>query len=266
MELKDLTAKDRELLTKKLIEEVILPTWKQLTSWNALTSQTAQIDFGYLAQHMVSVIAGIKGTHARGKGLDLEDGSEVKAASCLSAADTPRWNKINGKAVSVAEMKERLESMPYFFFVLLDTTKKAGDILRCRIWAVRPKEDVNFRNVALEWARRAEIGEIKSDNLQLHPPRWEKGDDNITTNECGYLKLPLIYESVQLNVPGILVMKTTHYAPELLETGLSEVANKETANTKATVIVAGAAAVAAGLLTSRTLRRGRPPKDEDSKG
>lgn len=222
MDLKDLSKNDREILAKKFIEEVILPQWKQLSAWNRLTSQTSQLDFGYLSQHLVSLVSGIEGKHQRGKGDDLSDGSEVKSASCIDAADTPRWNNVNCGAKTVREIQSKMESLPFLFFVLLDTTERGGDILRCRIWVVRPSEDENFLNVMLDWATKKETGEIKSTNLQLHPPRWEKGVDNITTNTSGNLKLPLLYHSEQLDIPGILVMETKLFDPEMILNGFSE--------------------------------------------
>ena len=95
MELKDLDEQEREILAKKFIEEVILPQWAQLSNWNSVTNQTSQLDFGYLSQHLVSLITGIKGNNQRGKGDDMADGSEVKSASCVDAEDTPRWNNVN---------------------------------------------------------------------------------------------------------------------------------------------------------------------------
>ncbi len=74
----------------------------------------------------------------------------------------------------------------------------------------------------LTWAQKKEDGEITSSNLQLHPPRWEKGVDNITSNTSGNLKLPLVYESRQLDVPGILVMQTIFFDESVMMEDLSE--------------------------------------------
>ena len=220
MEIKDFDRDTREVLAKKFIEEVILPQWKQLKQWNNITKQTAQIDFGYLAQHLASIISGIPGKGQRGKGDDLEDGSEVKSASCLDAEDTPRWNNVNCGKKNIQDLTGILDATPYIFFVLIDTTERYGDILRCRIWSVRPGEDKAFRDVLLGWAKENEDG--KKVNLQLHPPRWEKAEENITTNLQGNLKLPLLYESIQIDLPEILVMKTKVYKPEILGNGLSK--------------------------------------------
>ena len=66
-------------------------------------------------------------------------------------------------------------------------------------------------------------GKESKTNLQLHPPRWEKATGNITTNLEGNLKLPLVYESQQMDLPGILVMKTTLFDESKISKGLSEV-------------------------------------------
>lgn len=226
MDLSHLNKKNKEILAKKFIEEVILPQWKQLGSWNKLTSQTSQLDFGYLSQHLVSILSGIEGNNQRGKGDDLKDGSEVKSASCIDATDTPRWNGVNCGAKTEAEIIDKFANIPYLFFVLLDTTIKGGDILRCRVWSVRPNDDTNFMNVLLAWARdndeKVIRGEKPKTNLQLHPPRWEKAEDNITTNNMGNLKLPLLYHSEQLDIPGILVMETKYFNISVIKKGISE--------------------------------------------
>lgn len=226
MELGDLDKGNKEILAKKFVEEVILPQWTQLSSWNGLTKQTSQLDFGYLSQHLVSLVSGIEGNNQRGKGDDLTDGSEVKSASCVDAVDTPRWNNVNCGAKLEADIVAKFDNMPYLFFVLLDTTERGGDILRCRIWSVRPTQDPEFMAVMRGWAgendEKQANGQSLKSNLQLHPPRWEKGDDNITTNTFGNLKLPLLYESVQLDIPGILVMQTTFFDEDVMTQGLSE--------------------------------------------
>jgi len=231
MLLNELTSSNREILAKKFLEEVILPQWMQLQKWNNLTVQTSQIDFGYLAQHLISLLTGIPGNGQRGKGDDLSDGSEVKSASCLDADDTPRWNGVNCHKKTRVDIDAKYDEFPYFFFVLIDTTEKNGSILRCRAWVVRPSEDEAFRRVTLGWGeendRRPYVDENGKTlkpmtNLQFHPPRWEKGEDNITTNTLGNLKLPLFYHAEQLDVPGISVMETKFYDPDVLNTGVTE--------------------------------------------
>lgn len=226
MLLNELTIQNREILAKKFLEEVVLPQWKQLQSWNDLTVQTSQIDFGYLSQHLVSLLSGIPGNGQRGKGDDLSDGSEVKSASCLDADDTPRWNGVNCHKKLSRDISDKYSEIPYFFFVLIDTTEKNGNILRCRAWVVRPSDDEAFRRVTIGWGRendeKQSSGQSLMTNLQLHPPRWEKAEENITTNSLGNLKLPLFYHAEQLDIPGISVMETKLFNPALVDSGLSE--------------------------------------------
>ncbi|MEM0941561.1 MAG: hypothetical protein AAF600_16600 [Bacteroidota bacterium] len=67
MELVNLDNGNKEILAKKFVEEVILPQWTQLSSWNELTKQTSQLDFGYLSPHLVSIVSGIEGNRYRRK-------------------------------------------------------------------------------------------------------------------------------------------------------------------------------------------------------
>jgi hypothetical protein len=69
-------------LIAALIKELFLDQRRVLTKWTGITNQSAQLDSGYIAQHLISLLTGIKGIRRRGKGLDLSDGSEVKCQQC----------------------------------------------------------------------------------------------------------------------------------------------------------------------------------------
>src|SRR5207253_10322932 len=88
----DLTIKNRRELAAQLIKELFLETRERLLKWAPITGQSAQVDAGYIAQHLVSLVTGIPGTRRRGKGLDLTDNSEVKTANSVDGIDMPRWN------------------------------------------------------------------------------------------------------------------------------------------------------------------------------
>ena len=145
------------------------------------------------SQILVSALTGIDG-YGRRKGPDLEDGSDVKAANCWDAIDTPRFNGCikAGTKASTAGSLESLDSMPFLFFVLWDTTESTAE-LRCRVWVVRTQYDVEFRRMASFWYERRRTGEIKSDNFQLHPPR--NTDTDVFRNNCGILNYPLLLEA-----------------------------------------------------------------------
>lgn len=145
------------------------------------------------SQIIVSALTGIKG-FARKKGPDLEDGSDVKAANCWDAIDTPRFNGCikSGTQSSTTNSLSSLDSQPYLFFVMWDTTETTSQ-KRCRIWVVRTQHDVEFRRIASKWYQQRAEGIIKSDNFQLHPPR--NLDHNVFRNNCGHLKYPLLFEA-----------------------------------------------------------------------
>lgn len=92
-----LTHDHRHQYAEEIVEELIVETRAKLHKWRSLTNQPAQIDTGYVAQHLVSIMTGLLGGGFRGKGDDLENGSEVKAANYLDSFDvrgasSPRWN------------------------------------------------------------------------------------------------------------------------------------------------------------------------------
>jgi len=145
------------------------------------------------SQLIVSALTDIKG-YARRKGPDLEDGSDVKAANCWDAIDTPRFNGCikSGTQSSSANSMSSLDSQPFLFFVMWDTTETTRK-KRCRIWVVRTPHDKEFRKIAQKWYRQRAEGIIRSDNFQLHPPR--NIDRNVFRNNCGHLEYPLLFEA-----------------------------------------------------------------------
>jgi hypothetical protein len=92
-----------------------------------VTQQTAQLDSGYLGQHLVSLISGTpgRGAGSRGKGHDLVDGSEIKTASALGGVDAPRWN--HSSFGNPKNVDAYLESK-YIYFVLFDTETRHEEI------------------------------------------------------------------------------------------------------------------------------------------
>ena len=165
------------------------------------------------SQILVSALTGIKG-YERKKGPDLENGSDVKAANCWDAIDTPRFNGClkAGTQASTANSLSSLDSMPFLFFVMWDTSEKKNQ-RRCRIWVVRTQFDKEFRKVARNWYKQRRKGEIKRDNFQLHPPRNQ--DHNVFRNNCGHLKYPLLFEAQLENGNFSLI----HYDESILSRG-----------------------------------------------
>lgn len=178
--LSSLSEMERIELCKELLNEQILFQRIKLEKWGIITAQSSQIDTGYIAQHLVSLRTQIPGQGMRGKGDDLYDGSEVKAANFLDSLDkkgatAPRWNFT---AVTPKIMERFLNySSLYLLSIDLDKNKK----IRIRIWAV----DVTKHNVLKEryiWWMNTK-GYIKfnnnkneSVNFQLFPPRMYKDE------------------------------------------------------------------------------------------
>lgn len=197
--------KTRQALAKQFIETVVFSQYRQLVSWRTVTGQSSQLDSGYLAQQLMSILTGVPGSGTRGKGVDLEDGSEVKAASTLSGKDVPRWNN---KLKSEDKIEEYLKN-PNIYFVLFDTIEKRESFpLRVRIWRVKPAQDAEFKRVVRDWANNA-----TSDNFQLHPPCWRS--DNVSTNNAGNLELPLMFYAEQIEIGDIDYMEIRQFKIQL---------------------------------------------------
>jgi hypothetical protein len=167
------------------------------------------------SQILVSLLTGIEG-RKREKGTDLVDGSDVKAANCWSAIDTPRFNGVipAGRLSKTSRKEENvsaLDATPFIFFVLWDDNTEAH--ARVRIWAVRPGSDRVFRQVCQTWYMQRKTGETKSTNFQLHPPRFR--DDNVFRNMCGNLDYPLLFCAIREEAG----FKCIHYDPETLQSG-----------------------------------------------
>jgi hypothetical protein len=155
---------------------------------------TVPCDTKSWSQILVSFLTEIPGLF-RQKGNDLADGSDVKAANAWDAIDKPRFNgvlkagRVGTEYVSISS----LDDMPFIFFVLWDWVDGLVNQERCRVWYVNTKKDEIFRNVAQKWYDLRNNGEIRSSNFQLHPPIHK--NENIVTNECGNLNLPLMFNA-----------------------------------------------------------------------
>ncbi len=177
------------------------------------TGHTTPCDTKSWSQILASLLLNVRGIE-RKKGADLEDGSDVKAANSWDAIDIPRFNGVvkDGRVLTSSNADD-LAKMPNLIFVLWDETK-VGAYDRCRIWIVRTSQDAVFRGVAEKWYK----GNKKSANFQLHPPIGY--DDNIVTNRCGNLSLPLLLDIRFEDGKWV----TKFYAPAVLSSGLSTLA------------------------------------------
>ncbi len=160
------------------------------------TGHTVPSDTKSWSQILVTTLTGIQGL-GRKKGADLIDGSDVKAANLWEAIDTPRFNGVlkTGRLSKTSRTPDdvtALDSVPYLFFVMWDSTPKENKP-RCRIWVVRPKDDPLFRKLATAWYKSRAGGDT-SNNFQLHPPR--NVDHDRFVNGWGTLSYPLLFSAV----------------------------------------------------------------------
>jgi hypothetical protein len=182
------------------------------------TGHPVPMDTRGWSQILVSVLTGVRGLE-RKKGADLDDGSDVKAANTWLAIDTPRFNGVikAGTQAETSGQMGSLDAMPYLYLVLWDVAPR--DTHRCRIWVVRPDVDPAFREMAAEWYRRRDLGDIRSTNFQLHPPRGR--DSNEIRNSCGNLNYPLYFAAERSHSGGYEV---TYQDPQVLLRGLTSYA------------------------------------------
>ena len=180
-ELAEIGAGQRAELARELLQEQVIDQRRRLHHWRDLTGQPAQIDTGYVAQHLVSIVTGVPGGGMRGKGEDLSDGSEVKSANFLDALDrrgaiAPRWNFM---ANDIATM-EALLAVPAIYLVSLDLNRHSR--VRARVWKLLPSAHAAFHSRYIEWMER--LGKPKLvdprrpyANFQLFPPKSQTDDD-----------------------------------------------------------------------------------------
>lgn len=199
----ELSEQVRRGLAKSFIEDAVIGQYRQLVRWQHITGQSAQIDSGYLGQHLVSLVSGVpgRGRGSRGKGADLSDGSEIKIASTLGGVDKPRWNNKLNTPLAVATYLQN----PAIYFGLFDTLEKGEDFpVRVRVWKVEPPTDEVFGNIVRAWAAKQTSG-----NFQLHPPCWS--DSDVATNQSGNVTLPLAFRAIQLDIEGVDYLEVEHW-------------------------------------------------------
>jgi len=188
-----LTRDQRIEAAPRLLDDLFRQTRRRFLEWAPITGQSAQVDSGYIAQHLVSLVTGIPGVWRRGKGLDLADDSEVKTANSVDGIDMPRWNLSFVREDTIGAMLEH----PFVFFVLFDHT--ADGRFRARIWGISPATDTGFKAAFANWR----AGPRLSRNFQLHPPIGR--DDDIATNDSGNLRLPKMFEAVEMTDGNLVV-------------------------------------------------------------
>ena len=90
-----ITIDDNENKIKQFLTDLIIEPRIKALYWSQITNQTPNLKVGYPAQHLASLITGMKGTGTGARGDDLIDGSEIKACSRLDQLD--KCNDCNEK-------------------------------------------------------------------------------------------------------------------------------------------------------------------------
>ncbi len=170
-----LSLDDRKNLALELLNEQVIKQRSLLTHWSIITGQSPQIDTGYVAQHIASLVTQISGQAMRGKGLDLIDASEIKAANFLDSLDkkgatAPRWN-------FTAVTKEIMERfLDYENIYLLSMDLNAYGRFRTRMWKIDITKHLVLRERYIEWMNKLGYPKFNttsdqpSVNFQLFPP------------------------------------------------------------------------------------------------
>lgn len=190
-----LSSTDKQKLLEDLFVDFFVNQWRVLLKWAALTGQSSQVDTGYIAQHIASILLAEPGQGFRGKGLDLLDGSEVKSAAIISGVDRPRWNHNMGtlaqdekrNAKGLATTSEAYLAAPSIFYLLFDRVVEADGtvgplVLRVRGWCLDGQADTAWRDLLERYCATRIPGKY---NLQLHPPVGY--NDDLVVNTLGNL-------------------------------------------------------------------------------
>lgn len=191
-----LSSDDRRRLLEDLFVDFFVKQWRVLLKWAALTGQSSQVDTGYIAQHIASILLAEPGQGFKGKGLDLLDGSEVKSAAIISGVDRPRWNHNMGTTAQDAKRQAKGQpttadeylASPNVFYLLFDRvlnpdgTRPERLVLRVRGWCLDGQQDHAWRDLLERYVATRTPGKY---NLQLHPPVGY--DDDIVVNTMGNL-------------------------------------------------------------------------------
>lgn len=82
-----ITINNNEEKIKKFIKDMIIEPRCKAHHWSKITNQTPNLKIGYPAQHLASLICGMKGTATGARGNDIIDGTEVKACSKIDQSD-----------------------------------------------------------------------------------------------------------------------------------------------------------------------------------
>lgn len=90
-----ITIDDNLRRISEFLHEVVIEPRGRMLKWSKITNQTPNLKIGYTAQHLASLITGVKGTATGARGEDLADKTEVKSCSRIDPLDKCKVCKTN---------------------------------------------------------------------------------------------------------------------------------------------------------------------------
>ena len=213
-----ITIKNNENLIKKFIKEMIVIPRIKAHKWSKETNQTPNLKIGYPAQHLASLILGMKGQGSAARGEDIIDGSEVKSCSKVDQVDKckecnenvlrtqercPNCQSDNIKRNNDSkwligirnqdELRMALDETPRFVFIVTDyplfKEKNYKDLrIRCfEIWpsSIRAK---NFRELLENYYSYIYLEHIKNNPNKTPAPK-NLFPDNYPFYMCNPIKI-----------------------------------------------------------------------------
>lgn len=234
---------------KKFIQDMIIVPRQKAHYWAKITNQTPNLKIGYPAQHLASLICGMKGTATGARGEDIVDGSEVKGCSKIDQSDKcndcqktvlrtdetcPYCGSENIKRnndskwligiKSDDELRMLLEETPRFIFIVTDYPRfelQDYDTLRIRafeVW-VKSRRCIHFRTLMKNYYEYI-FKEHKKINPNKNPAPKNLFPDNFPFYMCNPIKTfeCIIKDGLSAN-PKINI--TEYVAPDADRTNLA---------------------------------------------
>lgn len=216
-DLSKITIYNNEEQIKHFISDMIIEPRRKAHYWSKITNQTPNLKIGYPAQHLASLICGMKGNAVGARGDDIIDGSEVKGCSKVDQSDKckdcketvlrtenkcPHCGSTNIQRNNDSkwligirsddELRMILEETPRFIFIVTDYPnfdKQDFDTMRIRAFEIWVKSDrcANFRTLMKNYYNYI-FKEQKKLNPNKNPAPKNLFPDNFPFYMCNPIK------------------------------------------------------------------------------
>lgn len=213
-----ITIKDNCTLIEEFIKDMIVLPRINAHKWASITNQTPNLKIGYPAQHLASLITGMKGEATGARGNDIVDGSEVKSCSKVDQSDKclhcesnvlrtdlscPVCNSTNIKRNNDSkwlitirnkdELNMALNETPRYIFLVTDYPnfdQNNYDDIRIRCFEIWVKSDrcKNFREMLTSYYNNIYLKHIEIDSKKTPAPK-NLFPDNFPFYMCNPIKV-----------------------------------------------------------------------------